>query len=172
MNFTKLLFSSVFVFLCNAQAMAQEHCTTNDTLTVFSSTDDGRYEETHGPDNALDNNFDPESRWSNLGQGQPKHLLINLGAIQTVRRLGVAWYKGDQRKATFSVDFSIDGKDFMNILSKGQSSGKTLDLEIYSFESIQAQFLRISADGNDANEWNSIVEVNVTGCLVKVERPS
>jgi hypothetical protein len=152
--------------------MAQEHCSTDDTLTLLSSTDDGLYEETHGPENAIDQNFDPESRWSNLGQGEPKHLLIDLGAIQTVRTLGIAWYKGDQRKATFSINSSIDGQEFRNILSKGQSSGKTADLEVYAFEPIQAQFLRISADGNDSNEWNSIVEVKATGCGVRVEKPS
>ena len=147
-------------------------CLENNPLTVVSSTDDGLYEETHGPENAIDGDLDPDSRWSNLGQGEPKHLLLNLGAIQTVKGIGLAWYKGDERKATFAVDASMDAQTWQVLAPVGLSSGQTLDFESLEFEPTQAQYLRIAAEGNESNEWNSIVEVQVTGCGVYVEPPS
>jgi len=129
---------------------ASATCTGNGPLTIVSATDDGLYEETHGPENAIDGDFDPDARWSNLGQGEPKNLLLDLGAQQTVRSVGVAWYKGNERKATFAIEASADGESYRTVVPAGQSGGGTLE----------------------ANEWNSIVEVSASGCGVAVAAPA
>lgn len=152
-------------------AIADAACDGNEALTILSATDDGLYEETHGPHNAIDGNFDPDSRWSNLGQGAPKNLLIDLGAVQTVRSLDIAWYKGDERRATFAIEASSDGAVFETIQGVGLSGGATPEFETYAFATVDAQYLRIAAEGNEANEWNSIIEVSVSGCGVAVDKP-
>jgi hypothetical protein len=168
LNKTICLFLS-FAIPLPIQAFA--YCTGNSALTIVSATDDGLYEETHGPENSIDGNFDPESRWSNLGQGEAKHLVFDLGAEQVVRSIGIAWYKGNERKATYALEASVDGQTY-NILSPNDlSSGSTLDFEIIDIEPTRAQYVRIAAQGNEANEWNSIVEVQVNGCGKEVAAP-
>lgn len=164
------LLSIGLVSLLGVPTLASAACEGSAPLTIVSATDDGFYEETHGPENSIDGDFDPDSRWSNLGQGEPKNLLLNLGAVQTVKSVGVAWYKGDQCKATYAIQASADGNDFATLVPRGLSAGKSLDLEMLDVEPAMAQFIRIAAEGNEANEWNSVVEVGVSGCGVVVLR--
>lgn len=151
--------------------IANAACVGNEALTIVSATDDGLYEETHGPHNAIDGNLDPDSRWSNLGQGAPKNLLIDLGAVQTVRSLDIAWYKGDERRATFALEASSDGTVFETIQDVGQSGGATREFETHAFDAVDAKYLRIAAEGNEANEWNSIIEISASGCGIAVAKP-
>lgn len=146
-------------------------CDATGALTIVSATDDGLYEETHGPENTIDGDFDADSRWSNQSNGTPKPLLLDLGAEQTLKSLAIAWYKGDSRRSEFSVETSSDGTEFQTILPVQQSGGATGDLEPYAFDAVQAQFVRITANGNESNDWNSIVEVAAYGCGVAVDKP-
>ena len=167
----RIAISASICFALSSPAFANPVCDDTGPLTIVSSTDDGLYQDLHGPENAIDGNFDPASRWSNLGDGLPKHLLIDLGAVQTVHGLGIAWHKGDERRATFAVEASADGAVFQTVIPRGLSGGETLDIEPLNFDPVKAQFLRIAAEGNEANEWNSIVEVVATGCGIGVQKP-
>jgi len=153
-------------------AFSQSPCAGDDFLTIVSATDDGLFEETHGPENTIDGNFDADSRWSNQGQGTPKNLLLNLGAQQTVKSLSIAWHKGDSRKSTFSVATSTDGAEYQVIIPERQSGGTTLDYENYAIDPVTAHYVRIISNGNESNDWNSIVEVAVSGCGEAVEKPA
>jgi len=51
---------------------------------IISATDYGSYEKTHGPENSIDGNLDPDARWSSESQGAPKNLVLDLGVVQTV----------------------------------------------------------------------------------------
>lgn len=89
----KSFFSSVLLGICGltaSEAAANAACDANAALTIVSATDDGLYEETHGPENTIDRDLDPESRWSNESQGAPKALLLDLGAEQTLKSLNIA----------------------------------------------------------------------------------
>ncbi len=152
-------------------ALASIACEDDNPLTIISATDDGLFDESYGAHNVLDGNFDPESRWSNLGQGEPKYLLLNLGTQQLVKSVSIAWYKGNERKATYAIEASPDGQSFTKIVDVSLSSGSSVDFERNNITPIQAQFIRIAAEGNDSNEWNSIVEVAVSGCGAFVAKP-
>lgn len=153
------------------QGYANTACDANDSLTIISATDDGLFEETHGPENTIDGDMDADSRWSNQSQGSPKNLLLDLGAQQTLKSVGIAWYKGDSRKSEFLIETSVDGTKFTTVHPTGLSGGTSNDFEAYEFEPTQAQFVRIVANGNESNDWNSIVEVNASGCGEAVEKP-
>jgi len=114
----------------------------------------------------------PMARWSNESQGSPKFLLLDLGAQQTLKSLGIAWYKGDSRKSSFFIETSLDGTDYHVVRQQGQSGGSTLELESYEFETVKAQYVRIVGNGNESNDWNSIVEVAAYGCGEPVEKPA
>jgi hypothetical protein len=141
-------------------------------LTIVSATDDGAYEETHGPENTIDGNMDPDSRWSNESEGGAKTLLLDLGAEQSVKSLQIAWYKGDSRKSNFTVSASPNGKFYQTIVKERQSMGASLDFETYEFNKKTARYVQIISNGNEANNWNSIVEVAVNGCGSPVEKPA
>jgi hypothetical protein len=151
--------------------VANSACDANDVLTIISATDDGLYEETHGPENTIDGDLDADSRWSNQSQGGPKTLDLNLGAVQTVKAVNIAWYKGDSRWSAFSLEGSVDGASYQTLIPARQSAGTTSDLESYAVDDVDVQYLRIVSNGNASNDWNSIVEIQVSGCGTTVDAP-
>ena len=164
--------TSVALLLCAGSVSANTACDASDVLTIISAQDDGLYEETHGPDNLIDGDLDADSRWSNQSQGEPKTVLFDLGAVQTLKSFGIAWHKGDSRWSEFSLEASKDGKKFSEIVPRKKSSGTSVGLETYDFKDLQAQFIKLVANGNESNDWNSIVEVAAYGCGVHVEKPA
>ncbi len=167
-----LIAASCFSTQAYSQVAVNTACDANNGLVIVSATDDGLYEETHGPENSIDGDLKADSRWSNQSQGAAKSLLLNLGAVQTVKAINIAWYKGDSRKAQFSIDVSGDGSEFESVVAERQSGGATLDYESYPINARQAQFVRINSNGNEANDWNSIVEVSISGCGEPVDKPA
>jgi len=165
--------STVIFLTCTAGApvFAQSVCEADRTLTIVSATDEGYYEETHGPENTIDGDFDPESRWSSESQGGPRILQLDLGAQQTLTALDIAWYKGDSRKSTFSLEASVDGETYQEVFPEIQTSGTTLELERFDVDGVEAQYVRLVGVGNESNNWNSVVEVVAIGCGEEVAAP-
>lgn len=118
--------------------------------TSFDERDGG-----HTPDNTLDNNLD--TRWSAEGDGE--NIILELEEKTNVQEIGIAFYKGDQRIQYFSIEVSDDGENYHTVY-EGESSGKSLDEQIFSVNS-EAKYIRIIGQCNNENEWNSISEVNV-----------
>jgi len=162
---------AIALLFSTTSAMANTACDGDGPLTIISATDDGFFEETHGPENTIDGDLEADSRWSNQGQGAPKSILLDLGAQQMLKSLNIAWHKGDSRKSEFTVDVSTDNKSFQNVIPTRQSGGTTLELEPYDFDDVKAQFVKITANGNESNDWNSIVEITANGCGEKVKKP-
>lgn len=160
------------VSVLGTHSLANPACDANDSLTIVSATDDGLYDDIYGPHNIIDGVIEPGSRWSNESLGAPKSVLLDLGAEQTLKGLSIAWYKGNERATKFNVEASANGTDFTTVIADRQSGGETLELEEYSFEPVQARYVRINASGNTSNDWNSITEVVATGCGVAVEKPA
>jgi len=157
--------------LCAGSVYANTACDGDAPLTIISATDDGLYEETHGPENIIDSNLDPDSRWSNQSTGDPKSVVLDLGAVQTLKSISIAWHKGDSRWSEFWVEASADGKAYTEILPKQKSSGTTLELEPYDFDDTKAQFIKLTSNGNESNDWNSMVELVAYGCGTPVKKP-
>lgn len=155
----------------SSQVFANTACDANESLTIISAIDDGLSEETHGPENSIDENLDPDSRWSSQSLGSPKNLTLDFGAQQTIKALNIAWHKGDSRASSFVVEASLDGNKYQVIIPARQSGGTTLDLEPYAIDNVKAQYLRIIANGNESNDWNSIVEITASGCGDAVDKP-
>ena len=150
-----VLFFSSFEFNGNLinKANAQS-CSTNLPITVTASGNDGNV-----PQNVLDNNLG--TRWSSNGVGQ--FISANLGTTtQTICSVDIAWYNGNSRVYHFTISTSTDGNSFTQVFS-GDSSGTTLNSEKYTFSSTQAKFVRITVNGNSANNWASITELDVFG---------
>lgn len=125
--------------------------------SVSANGDDGNI-----PANTLDG--DLGTRWSSQGYSG-KYITYDLGSTQTVSRLKIAWYKGDQRKAYFKIRAGNSTSTLSNVYDAKTtgSSGATTQLETYDFTPVSARYIRVSCFGNSSNAWNSITETEIYG---------
>jgi len=149
-----LIFSSSqindnFINKANAQS-----CT---NLPISGVTASGN-EVGNVPSNVLDNNL--ATRWSSLGIGQ--FITADLGSIQNICSVDIAWYNGNARMYHFVIATSTDGTTFTNKFS-GDSSGTTLNSEKYIIPATDARYVRVTVNGNTVNNWANIVELDVFG---------
>ena len=144
-------------------------CSGNYLINVLDATDEGDSEPTYGALNSIDDNFSPESRWQS--EGDAKALTLDLGSRHLVKKIGIAWFEGDQRIASFSVLLSENGDAFQSSLADQTSSGKTDSFEHYELSSEIARYVRIEGYGNSVSSQNAILEATVFGCTLDTETP-
>jgi hypothetical protein len=129
-------------------------CTTNLPISgVTASGNDGNV-----PSIVLDNNL--ATRWSSNGIGQ--FITADLGSTQNICSVDIAWYNGNARQYHFVIATSTDGTTFTNKFS-GDSCGTTLNSEKYTIPATDAKYVRITVNGNTANNWASIAELDIFG---------
>ncbi|WP_241562477.1 discoidin domain-containing protein [Streptomyces hoynatensis] len=121
---------------------------------VTASDDDGNV-----PANAVDG--DLSTRWSAEGDGV--WIRFDLGSVQTVGSVSLAWHKGDTRRATFDVQLSQNGSGWSTVLPRAVSGGSGVGPETYDLADAPARYVRIVGYGNTDNEWTSITEAAVFG---------
>src|SRR5437016_2553082 len=121
--------------------------------SVVASGNDGNV-----PQNTLDKSL--ATRWSAQGDGQ--WIQYDIGALTALNRLGIAWYLGDSRVASFDIAVSLDAVTWTKVFS-GQSSGTTLQPELYTFPTAAGRYVRIVGHGNSLSAWTSITEVAIFG---------
>jgi poly(beta-D-mannuronate) lyase len=139
-------------------------CAGNHLINVVAATDDGQSNAGNGPEQAIDDNLDPASRWETSGDA--KAITLDLGVRYLVREVGIAWFEGDQRVASFRILASVDGVNFEPLLADQESSGKTQGFERYDTPDTPAQYIRIENFGNSVNPDNSIIEGTAFGCTL------
>ncbi len=109
------------------------------------------------PKNTIDG--DLSTRWSAEGV---QWISLDLGEARTITSVGLSIYQGDARRQFFDVQVSMDGKDFVDVVS-AQTSGTGPELEYLSIPPTEAHYVRIRGRGNSANSWNSITEIEIYG---------
>lgn len=139
-----------FINKVNAQS-----CTNN--LPISGVTASGN-EVGNVPSNVLDNNL--ATRWSSFGIGQ--FITADLGSVQNICSVDIAWYAGNVRQYHFVIATSTDGTTFTNKFS-GDSSGTTLNSEKYVIPATDARYVRVTVNGNTVNNWANIVELDIFG---------
>ncbi|MEA3413268.1 MAG: discoidin domain-containing protein [Pseudomonadota bacterium] len=110
------------------------------------------------PSNTLDGSLG--TRWSAKGDGQ--WIQYDLDSPKKVSQVFVAWYKGDERRASFAIQVSMDASSWINVFN-GQSRGVSLGFQPYNFKEVEARYVRVVGFGNTKNKWNSITEVEIHG---------
>src|SRR4249919_583468 len=138
----------------DTRVLASDPCGNNLPISgVTASGNDGNV-----PQNVLDNNL--ATRWSSKGIGQ--FITADLGTAKTVCGVVIAWYRGNERISHFVISTSTDGTTFTNRFS-GDSSGTTLNSEKYTIPATDARYVRVTVNGNTANNWASVTELDVFG---------
>lgn len=111
-----------------------------------SSSSDGKELE-----NAVDGKA--VTRWSANGKGS--WLSVNFDKKVEVSSLKMSFYKGDSRQQFFEV--YGDGEP---LLKKGMSSGRTVGLQSFAFDTPKSLgHLTIFGNGNSEDDWNSMSEI-------------
>ena len=138
--------------LVSSSSTSQVQCTAGHIQNAKTSASQSGFPGT----NVLDDNLD--TRWSNNGVGS--WIQLDLGTINKVCDVSIAWYKGDERQNNFVISTSNDGVTFTNVLST-KSTGSTLDPEKYNIVDTNARYIRITVNGNTLNSYASITEVSL-----------
>lgn len=128
-------------------------------LTVAKATatsDDGNV-----PANAIDSN--DATRWSAQGVGQK--LFLDLGNDYQISKVEIKWYKSTSRSARGSILV-----DNVVVYPSFSSDTKQAIMSI-SFAPAKGKLVTIVCNGNNTNDWNSIVEAKVFGAIINTPLP-
>lgn len=121
-------------------------------LIIDSSGNDGNVE-----DNLVDGNL--STRWSDNGLGA--FITVDLESSKPVNEVLINWYNGDQRSNDFVISTSNDNQTFTPVFSG--SSNPSSATQSYTFPSVNAQYVKITVNGNTQNNWASINSLAVNG---------
>ena len=114
-------------------------------------------QNSYGPENSFDNNR--FTRWSVQGQGH--WILYELNEPAVVDCVAVSWLYGNERNYSFSIEVSDNTENSWTKVFQGKSGGKSELLETYKFEPVKTRYLRVTCNGNTANNWNNIQELRI-----------
>jgi len=166
---------SVYVALITSTASAEQAnyrgddahaCNQLSELTITNATSPHRYDKNYRPSRAIDNNLSRSSRWSS--KGEERTITFELENQSIVQWVSTAWYRGDVRHAFFDVQTSMDNVNWQTVLYQATAHG-TEGMIDFKVEPSRAKHVKIIGRGNSASLWNSIIEVDVMGCVVKDE---
>lgn len=130
----------------------------DDHEVVITNVSASDHREGAAPENTLDGSL--YSRWAAHGEGE--WIQYDLSGIANLASIGVAWGKGHNRIAYFDVAVSLDGVNWTEVISDGESSGIRYTMEFYSFEPANAKHVRLIGHGTSRNSWNMISEVSLS----------
>lgn len=113
--------------------------------------------------NNAKNSYDGDlsTRWS--AQGIP-YITYDIGEVRKITNVGLAVYQenNEGRKQYFEILLSEDGRNYKKVYA-GETSGTTLEEEIFKFTPTNARYIRIQCNGTSVGNWNSITECSIYG---------
>ena len=115
----------------------------------------------NSPPNTLDGSLN--TRWSAEGRAQ---IIYDLGKSCKVSHVGLAVYQDetkDGRQQYFDVYVSEDGENWTNCLSGGETTGTTLEVEVFPITVGTGRYVKIDCKGTSVGGWNSITEFTAFG---------
>ncbi len=116
-----------------------------------------------GAGNVIENIFDGNftSRWAFQGEGETAWGIFDLGAAYPLDKIMIAFYSGNKRAYSFSIDVSEDGVNYTRVLENASSSGASTELESFDLKGVKARYVKYIGAGNSVNAWNNITELTI-----------
>lgn len=130
------------------------------SLNISSATADDSH-SSYPASNAIDGSTSRSDRWA--GYGVPNNLSLDLGSVNSVDYVKIAFDRGDSRVATFEVWARESSSDTWTRIGKKSSNGTTTDFETFDLTNADARYVRLKCWGTDVDDWNNILEVEVWG---------
>ncbi len=114
--------------------------------------------------NPPENTIDGDLKTRYAAQGAPT-ITFDLGEEKTVKYVGIAVYqeKNDKRRQKFKVYTSLDGEKYDLLIKDGETTGTTLNEELFKIPDTRARYVMIKGGGSNISDWNSITEVGIYG---------
>ncbi len=138
-----------------ASGLTTSNCRQLTPVKATASGDDGQGSVAA---NTHDDNL--TTRWSGFGKGS--WLTLDLGTSQSLAGATIAWHQGTARQNHFTLATSEDGTTFTQAYAA--TSALTASAQTYRFTSLhKARYLRVTVNGNTANDWASISEARACG---------
>lgn len=135
------------------------------TELVSTATADGN-EGSNVPSRALDNNL--STRWSSDSTPSQRGGIITfeLASTSIVTDISIAWFQSDVRTSGYSIERSTDNVNWFEVVAPTQSLiGPEEEFQSNDISDTSANFIRIIGTGNTSNEFTSISEVIINGCM-------
>lgn len=111
------------------------------------------------PANTVDGSL--STRWASSGDGV--WLQYDLGAVNTLNSLNIAWYLSTARTYTFDLLVSLDGLNWTTVINHKVTSGATAGFESYNFSPVVGQFVRVVGHLSNVDAYTNIVELQLWG---------
>ncbi len=117
------------------------------------------------PENPIEhiNDGSLETRWA--GEGESVNLDIDFEKEILIDHLKIDFHKGEERAFKFSYWQSIDGTSW-ELKGTTNSSGDNTGYETFNLSDITTRYFRIEFQGNEFDNWNSLLELEVYGTSV------
>jgi hypothetical protein len=116
------------------------------------------HEKANTPERAVDDNL--ATFWTGGKMGE--WIQFDIGEVNAVENIKIAWMNGHRRKADFDIEVSIDGVTW-ELAHSGTSTGTTLKLETNTLGvEYCARYVRIVGWGNDIKDAKSKVKTSIT----------
>ncbi len=148
------LMGALAVTGCSSTSASNEQAPTV-TSSAIAAVTANSHDKAHVASNVLDDNFG--TRWAQKGEAW---IQFDFNGEQTLSYVDVAAFKGDERKLSFDLQVSNDGKAWKTVLPETATSGTTRDLERFEFSPVKAKYARINGYGTDVSKsWTAITEV-------------
>ncbi|MEJ5260928.1 MAG: glycoside hydrolase family 2 TIM barrel-domain containing protein [Anaerohalosphaeraceae bacterium] len=128
------------------------------SLTVKAVSASG-FQDGNPPEHTIDGKL--STRWAVQGKGA--WIQYDLGTVQKIQKVQIAFYRGKTRRAYLDISVSDDGVSWRPVLTGAVSSGNTEKAEEFIFPETSARYLRILANGTTEGDWNSYCEVKIFG---------
>jgi hypothetical protein len=149
---SRIVASAVIIVVAVAASARAQTEVTPGASGVTASTHDGNV-----PGNTVDNSL--STRWSANGDGQ--WIKYDLGSVQTVAHVTIAFFNGNQRQTRFDLQVSTDNTAWTNVLTGALSNGTQTTKQTFDFPDRAARWVRYVGHGNTVNLWNSPTEVSI-----------
>ncbi len=124
-----------------------------------SSVTASTYTSSYVPANTVDGNL--STRWA--GKGDGVWIRYDLGAVNTVNYVNIAWYQGTTRVYTFDLQVSNDATTWTTLLNRQTTSKATNGFETYNLAPINARYVRVVGHMNTTDTYTNITEVQIWG---------
>lgn len=137
------------------------------TFNIASAGDFGGAHPNYPASNAVDGNTAFSSRWAanyNNSGNDVVNLFVDLGSVQRVDDIGVAWGRGDRQTYNFEVRARAGTSgSWTKIRNRGDSNG-TDEIEIYNVDDFSARQVRIKVFSTSTGaNWANVTEFEVYG---------
>ena len=134
---------------------------------TFNIVDEGDFGNSHRnfpASNATDGNTGFRSRWAATFAGGDANLYVDLGSVQRIDDVGIAWGRGDGRSYRFEIRARSRTRGSWERVFSGTSSGRSNGIEQYNVRDVDARQVRVKIfSASDGSRYANITEFEVYG---------